>query len=431
MLYEASFMRRTINRFLSIIGVILLLLMVFIVLLRFYPYTYNFSSYPRITHTHSGVDGDPINVIFVGSVNQITQSFQKAGWLVPDPITAKSTAKIIADTLAHRSYPTAPVSNLYVFGRVQDLAFEKPTNEVQNRGHIRLWKTGDLINGQPVWIGQTSYDNGIELSATNHLPTHHIAPAVDLERNAVGSDLEKTGLVTEEQAAFTAPILYARNGGGDYYTSDGDVLVIIYATAPLPLQQSGPIYALKNGAFGLYANLLGIFGALLPLLVLIIIVIIAFVLVQLMSGRPGRRPARARYPGLVPRKVGIRRPKRLDHGAAIARLHGRERSPEWHRVEKEHLLREPACVACGYKGKGVQVHHIKPFHLHPQLELDPNNLITLCEVKGRDHHLLIGHLDNWESYNEHVRDDVKHFYRMTAAKIRADLKWLEKMKRRP
>src|SRR5439155_9986448 len=138
-------------------------------------------------------------------------------------------AKIAADSLAHRSYPTAPVSNLYVFGRVQDLAFEKPTTDVQNRGHIRIWKTGALINGQPVWVGAASYDSGIELSGTNDLPTHHIAPTVDLERNAIGADLKKTGLVKEEAgAAFTPPLLFARNGGGDYYESDGNVLVVNY-----------------------------------------------------------------------------------------------------------------------------------------------------------------------------------------------------------
>lgn len=59
----------------------------------------------------------------------------------PYPITSQTSAKIAEDSLAHRSYPTAPVSNLYVFGRVQDLAFEEPTNDVQNRGHIRTWET--------------------------------------------------------------------------------------------------------------------------------------------------------------------------------------------------------------------------------------------------------------------------------------------------
>ncbi len=129
---------------------------------------------------------------------------------MPDPITPQTSAKIAADSLAHRSYPTAPVSNLYVFGRIQDLAFEKPTNDVQNRGHIRIWKTSALIGGQSVWVGAASYDSGIELSSTNHFPTHHIAPTVDLERNAVGSDLEKTDLVKEEvDGTFTPPIQMA------------------------------------------------------------------------------------------------------------------------------------------------------------------------------------------------------------------------------
>src|SRR5260370_31265517 len=220
------------------------------VLIRFYPYTDNFPTFPRITHTKSGADGDPINLVFVGRKEQMLQSFKKAEWLIPDPITPQTAEKIAAASLAHSSYPTAPVSNLSVFGRVQDLAFEKPTDDVQNRGHIRLWQTGTLIGGQLVWVGQASYDRGIELSGTNHLPTHHIAPTVDLERNAVGADLENTGLVKDEvYAEFTPPIFAARNGGGDYYASDGDVLVINYTTALIPLQMpTAVIYNLKNFA---------------------------------------------------------------------------------------------------------------------------------------------------------------------------------------
>ncbi len=125
-------------------------------------------------------------------------------------------------------------------------------------------------------------------------------------------------------------------------------------------------------------------------------------------------------------------PERRDHGAEVARQHGHERSPEWERVEREHRLREPACVACGHTGEGLQVHHIQPFHLHPELELDQNNLITLCEVKEYDHHLLLGHLDEWESYNKDVRTDAAHqFHGKTAEQIRADPRWQEKMKHRP
>jgi LssY C-terminus len=276
-------MQTTIIRLMSILGSVLLLLAVLIALLRLYPYTPHFPAYPRITHTQSGAEGDPLNLVFVGSQEQITRSLHQAGWLIPDPITPQTSEKIAIASLAHRSYPTAPVSNLYVFGRVQDLAFEKPTNDVANRGHIRLWKTGTLIGGQLVWIGQASYDSGIELSGTSHLPTHHIAPTVDLERNAVGADLEKTGLVKEEaDAAFTPPIVYARNGGGDYYESDGDVLVINYTQAPIPLTPPAwVIDGLKNGVFLVYDALFTIVGALIAFLVLVAVLIAGLMLWRL------------------------------------------------------------------------------------------------------------------------------------------------------
>lgn len=269
------------------LSVMLGLLLACVLLIRFYPYTLNFMTFPRLTHTQAGADGDPINLVLVGSQEQITQSFHQAGWLTPDPITPQTAAKIAADSLAHRSYPTAPVSNLYVFGRVQDLAFEKPTNDVQNRGHIRLWKTGTPISGQIIWIGQASYDSGIELSATNHFPTHHIAPTVDLERNSVGADLEKTGLVkAEADAAFTAPIFYARNGGGDYYETDGNVLVINYASASLPLHQQVLLLGgLKIGIFLVYDILVTVRGVLVGVLAVGAVFIIGFILFRVRSRR--------------------------------------------------------------------------------------------------------------------------------------------------
>jgi hypothetical protein len=276
-------MRKTIIRSVSILGILLVLLTVLIVLICFYPYTYNFPAYPKLTHTQSGAAGDPINILFVGSKGQITHSFQQAGWLIPDPLILQTSEKIAVDSLTHRRYPTAPVSNLYVFGRVQDLAFEKPINDVANRGHIRLWKTGTLIGGQLVWIGQASYDRGIELSGTTHLPTHHIAPTVDLERNAVGADLAKTGLVREElYGAFTPPIVYARNGGGDYYESDGDVLVINYTQAPIPLHQAAwALDGLKTGVFLFYDALFTIVGVLITFLVLVAVLIAGLALWRL------------------------------------------------------------------------------------------------------------------------------------------------------
>lgn len=86
---------------------------------------------------------------------------------------------------------------------------------------------------------------------------------------------------------------------------------------------------------------------------------------------------------------------------------GARRSDEWPAVRKAFLLKNPTCRMCGGKKK-LEVHHIRPFHLHPEMELNPANLITLCEEKadGANCHLLFGHLGNFKSYNTNVEMDA-------------------------
>src|SRR5713226_6190557 len=112
------------------------------------------------------------------------------------------------------------------------------------------------------------------------------------------------------------------------------------------------------------------------------------------------------------------------------------RSPEWGRVEQEHLGIEPTCRVCG-STDGRNVHHIMPFHIcralgRPELELDQRNLVTLCEG-AISHHLLIGHLDDWQSYNPDVTTDVTGPFRRWAndQQIRADPQWSQKAQNRP
>lgn len=63
---------------------------------------------------------------------------------------------------------------------------------------------------------------------------------------------------------------------------------------------------------------------------------------------------------------------------------------------------------CGSKTI-LEVHHIRPFHLHPELELDDQNLITLCERNGHDCHFTAGHFHNWRNWNPNVVADVDHY----------------------
>ncbi|HEY3993606.1 MAG TPA: HNH endonuclease [Ktedonobacteraceae bacterium] len=178
-------------------------------------------------------------------------------------------------------------------------------------------------------------------------------------------------------------------------------------------------------------------STLIIILAVIIVLAILLRLVNLRSRVPRRRtaPPRAkRSPGKARNPFPTRRAssRRHDHGLEIARKYGHEsRSPEWPAVAHAHLAKEPACRVCGHRGQGLQVHHIKPFHLYPDLELDPNNLITLCELKGRDHHLLIGHLDDWESYNPQVRTDVDKYHKENAVTIRANPAWQKEEQHRP
>jgi 5-methylcytosine-specific restriction endonuclease McrA len=81
------------------------------------------------------------------------------------------------------------------------------------------------------------------------------------------------------------------------------------------------------------------------------------------------------------------------------------RAGGWAKARREHLLKEPECVACG-KADAVNVHHIVPYHTDPKRELDPTNLVTLCADPC---HLVHGHLMSWSRANPEVREDCARY----------------------
>ena len=92
---------------------------------------------------------------------------------------------------------------------------------------------------------------------------------------------------------------------------------------------------------------------------------------------------------------------------------GADRSSKWPAVRSAHLKAHPCCAVCGTR-KDVQVHHIKPFHIKPELELDPNNLVTLCTSKywGFNCHLAVGHGGNFRYENANVIEDIARIRRV-------------------
>ena len=100
----------------------------------------------------------------------------------------------------------------------------------------------------------------------------------------------------------------------------------------------------------------------------------------------------------------------------------RLRSSEWRHVEKDHLAKEPACQWCGATVH-LQVHHIKPFHLAPELELDPDNLITLCEEGGYlNCHLIHGHVGSFKNFNPAIREQCDQHRKGPDAKILEEIR---------
>lgn len=86
------------------------------------------------------------------------------------------------------------------------------------------------------------------------------------------------------------------------------------------------------------------------------------------------------------------------------------RSPRWQAARSTHLMAHPVCEVCGGTVK-LEVHHIQPFHIHPELELNPTNLVTLCEANkgGMNCHLAVGHLGNFKSFNPNVVTDASEW----------------------
>lgn len=203
---------------------------------------------PLTSFNRYGQPGDPINFECVGTPGQIGAAFAAAAWYRADEIDLLTSARISVDSVLGRAYSTAPVSNLYLFGRKEDLAFERPGTNVRQRDHIRFWKTERVhSDGRPIWVGSGTKDAKVELSKTNHLPTHGISPDLDAERALVISELAQTGYIVGEgfQPGFGKET-HGFNGGGDPYYTDGQVATLALAdvwTTPLAKQVRSPLGA--------------------------------------------------------------------------------------------------------------------------------------------------------------------------------------------
>lgn len=91
--------------------------------------------------------------------------------------------------------------------------------------------------------------------------------------------------------------------------------------------------------------------------------------------------------------------------------HGKARSGHWATFKKDYELKVPkVCRGCGATEKDcvIELHHIRPFHSHPEDELKEDNVVWLCEGPNECHRL-IGHSTNFRGINPHVLGDADSF----------------------
>ena len=186
-----------------------------------------FDRTPTLTHTSSGLAGDPVNVGLIGSEADVLRIMKAANWVLAARLGLRADLRIAADAALGRPDPDAPVSNLYLFGRVEDLAFEQEVDaSPRSRHHVRFWRTDRTERDRPVWIGAAVFDRRVGISHTTGQITHIIDAAIDVERDFLFECLKKTGQLLESFAIDGYhDTLQGKNGDGNAWHTDGRLFV--------------------------------------------------------------------------------------------------------------------------------------------------------------------------------------------------------------
>ena len=111
--------------------------------------------------------GGMVNFVMIGSQKDVQAALQAANWFVADTSNSGAVTKAILMTYENKDYLQMPMSQLYLFGRVQDFGYEQaePYSVVASRHHFRLWKAPFQVDGQDVWVGAGTHARASFLAA--------------------------------------------------------------------------------------------------------------------------------------------------------------------------------------------------------------------------------------------------------------------------
>lgn len=182
--------------------------------------------------------GDPVNLVIVGDDEDLITAFVRRGWKETEIKYRGSMWRTFKSFIFKSSYDNSPVSDLYLEGRHQDIAFQKPRKTINNRNHLRLWMTPYQYKGKAVWIGAISRDIGVKFTFKSaFFVTHVIDSDVDESRDYLLQDflaasaIDRWGYV-KGVGAYT-PEAPHKNFGGDEIYTDGLRLVMILGDIPV------------------------------------------------------------------------------------------------------------------------------------------------------------------------------------------------------
>jgi len=185
---------------------------------------------PRRVSDPDGKPGDMVNVLIVGTEDQMVQVFTTAGWVKVDKSVGNAVLSAVLGTIEKKDYLTMPMSTLFLFNRAQDYGFAhgEPVKVAMSRNHLRVWKSPYEVDGRSLWCVAATHDIGFERDQRNNGVTHKIDPAIDGEREYVNGTLSGTGLVVQRDHVTPAdPLTSAKTATGGEFHSDGRILVLV------------------------------------------------------------------------------------------------------------------------------------------------------------------------------------------------------------
>jgi hypothetical protein len=188
------------------------------------------SKIPRRISDPAGKPGDMVNVLIVGTQDQMVHAFTTAEWVQVDKTVGNTALNAVMDSLEKKDYLTMPMSTLFLFNRPQDYGFAhgEPVRVAMSRNHLRVWKSPYEVDSRPLWCVAATHDVGFERDQRNNGVTHKIDPAIDGEREYVNGTLSGTGLVIQRDHVTPAdPLTTAKTATGGEFHSDGRILVLV------------------------------------------------------------------------------------------------------------------------------------------------------------------------------------------------------------